>query len=133
MPKDRDAWQEQRREVIARAKGQCERCRMRRGQHVHHLRYAAVIGHEPLDWLLFVCLECHGHFHPRHTFLSIPEQRRRAAARKQQAKAKARRAPVCAHCGGTYSRQRHEDICVTYGLHRRHAEAPAAAPTAAST
>ena len=140
MPKDREAWAVQRRLVIDRARGQCERCKMRRGHHVHHLRYAKVIGHEPLEWLLFVCLECHGHFHPHHTFLSIPDQRRRAEINRRererkQRMGKRRRTPPCAHCGGTYPKVKHQAICVKHGLDKPGAIPPPApsAPSAPAT
>ena len=107
---------------------------------MHHLRYAKVIGHEPLEWLLFVCLECHGHFHPHHTFLSIPDQRRRAEINRRererkQRMGKRRRTPPCAHCGGTYPKAKHQAICVKHGLDKPGAIPPPApsAPSAPAT
>ena len=129
-PKDRDAWEVQRRLVLDRAKGQCERCRQRKGEHVHHLKYSDVIGHEPLDWLQLVCLRCHGEYHPRHTFRSMAEQRRIAAERRkvQAYTAGKQKTTPCAHCGGTYPKAQHKAICVRFGLHRKGATPAPAAP-----
>lgn len=104
------AWREKKALVWKRTGGVCEKCRTRRGAHVHHLQYHGRRGTEPLESLQLVCLECHGEYHPHHTFRTFAEQRQIAAAKKkQQAK--------CAHCGGLYSRERHNAICVKYGLH----------------
>lgn len=121
MAKDRPAWQAKRREVIARAAGRCERCRIRRGVHVHHLRYAAVIGHEPLDWLQLLCLDCHGREHPHHEFVPVEEQRRRHAQRMARQRQTQTGHGGCAYCGGTYPKDRHRAICVRFGLDRRAA------------
>jgi hypothetical protein len=125
---DRDAWHAQRQRVIARAGGRCERCHQAKGEHVHHFYYPDVIGHEPsLTWLQLVCLPCHTHYHPRYTFRTVAEQKRIAAERKRKAIAKAKARDkakanptgcriTCAHCGGQYSRRKHRDICVKFGL-----------------
>jgi hypothetical protein len=116
LPMDRPAWILKRQEVILRANGRCERCRMRRGQHVHHLRYAKVIGHEPLEWLQLVCLDCHGHYHPNMTFLPLHEQRAKAAQRRKARQASKAQAARCAHCGDTWPKAKHRAVCVKHGL-----------------
>lgn len=83
-------WQALRQQVIARAKGTCERCRERPGDHVHHIIYGGVKrGEEKLEWLQYVCLVCHQQIHPHHTFNSPYMQKLIAEHRKQQ-KAKRR-------------------------------------------
>ena len=103
-------------QVIARAGGVCERCRERRGEHVHHLRYGGKLGTEPLEWLQLVCLPCHGDYHPHHTFRPIEEQRRIANERRRGARKKKVGRAKCAHCGGMFPAKRHAAICVKYGL-----------------
>lgn len=89
---------------------------MRRGHHVHHIRYADVIGHEPLDWLQLLCLECHGDAHPRYTFHPLKVQRDIAAARAKRQREAQVGHRGCAHCGGSYPKARHRAICLRFGL-----------------
>ena len=56
------AWRERRAEVIARAKGICERCRRWSIVNVHHLTYER-LGREYPDDLLGVCSRCHEELH----------------------------------------------------------------------
>ena len=111
---EREKWSETRAKVRQRSGGICERCKERRAEHVHHLRYWPdhKRGGEPLDWLQDVCLPCHGHYHPNHTFRSKPEQMRIAAHRKK----KGTKRPTCSHCGNLWTRERHKAICVKFGL-----------------
>lgn len=113
-------WEAKRQQVIARALGMCERCNVRRGKHVHHLVYGGrKKGTEPLEWLQLVCLQCHGDYHPHHTFRTIPEQRRRAADKKRRkAWTASRPESSCQHCGGTYPPNKHKAICVRFKLDR---------------
>lgn len=112
------AWQAKRLQVIARAKGMCERCGERKGQHVHHLVYGGKKrGEEPLEWLQYVCLQCHGHYHPHHTFRTVREQKVIAARRHKRRAWKASRPEAsCKHCGGAYKPAQHKAICVRFGL-----------------
>jgi ribosomal protein S14 len=72
-----------------------------------------------MDWLQLVCLSCHGEYHPHHTFLTVPQQKARAAEKKADRAAKAKRdAKRCKHCGDTYPKAKHNAICVRFGLHR---------------
>lgn len=61
------AWGERRRRVLSRAKGLCERCRVRPASHVHHLTYQR-LGNEPLSDLLALCWQCHNEEHPHRDF-----------------------------------------------------------------
>jgi hypothetical protein len=69
-------------------------------------------GGEPLEWLQFVCLECHGEYHPHHTFRPYAVQQAIAKKRKQHRRV----GPTCQHCGGFYSKKRHNAICRKFGL-----------------
>jgi len=100
-------WQRKRREVIARAGGVCESCHERPGQHVHHFCYAKRLGTEPLDWLQYVCLECHGLYHPGRNFKPHDQTRRRKQPRSRA---------NCRHCGGAYLPKKHRRICVKFKL-----------------
>ncbi len=111
-----EAWAEKKRLVWKRASGICEKCKAKPGAHVHHLRYAQRRGHEKLEWLQLVCLECHGAYHPHHTFLTLEQQRVRA--QQKAAKRRTTPTPVCRHCGGTYPKAKHKSVCVAFGLHR---------------
>ncbi len=51
-------WALLKRQVKARSKGKCERCRYGDHEQTHHLTYAR-IGHEWLEDLQGVCRECH--------------------------------------------------------------------------
>ena len=53
-----DAWQRKRYIVLKRDNWRCVYCGARATQ-VHHLKYAKNIGHEPIDWLVSICDECH--------------------------------------------------------------------------
>ena len=115
-----DAWKMKKQEVWRRAKGVCERCKERRGAHVHHLWYAQRRGCEPLESLQLVCLPCHSWYHPHHTFLTPAQQIARANEKKARRKAKAADPwRNCAHCGGQYPKGKHREICVKYGLDKR--------------
>lgn len=110
-----DAWRAKRLEVIARAGGICEKCKERRGVHVHHFFYGnRQRGTEPLDWLQLVCLKCHGDYHPNHTFRTVAEQKALKARRERNRK---RKGLACRHCGGTYTKAQHRAICVRFNLH----------------
>lgn len=114
------AWAEKKKLVWRRAAGVCERCKERKGAHVHHLRYAQRRGFEPLEWLQLVCLPCHGFYHPHHTFLTPAQQIERAKEKKAKRAAIARDPwRGCAHCGGRYAKGKHRQICVKYGLNKR--------------
>lgn len=115
-------WQALRQVIIARAGGMCERCKARKGHHVHHLVYGGrKRGTEPFEWLQFVCLQCHTHYHPGKTFRSVAEQRAIAKARKEQRRkaGRKRKRPPCAHCGNQWPREKHERLCVRFGLTKR--------------
>ncbi len=109
------AWEALRAKVAARSGGVCERCEVRRAVHVHHLVYGGRRrGEEPLHWLQHVCLQCHSHYHPKHTFRTVAQQKAIAARRKRESVRLQK--PVCAHCGNTWSRAKHNAICVKYEL-----------------
>lgn len=111
------AWQEKKAAVWKRAGGVCEKCKERRGAHVHHLRYAQRRGWEQMDWLQLVCLPCHGEYHPHHTFLTLAEQKVRTQEKKATRAAKAKReSKRCKHCGDTYPKHKHRAICIKFGL-----------------
>lgn len=57
-----DEWKAKRTKVRRRARGWCERCKVRRRVDVHHLSYAH-LGNEPLTDLVAVCRECHKFLH----------------------------------------------------------------------
>ena len=103
-------WQRKRQEVIARAGGMCERCGEQPGQHVHHFIYAQRLGTEPIEWLQYVCLDCHGRYHPRYNFKPIVPRKKRSPIISSRAD--------CEHCRGSYSPNRHRQMCVKNGLHR---------------
>ncbi len=114
------AWHRTRRKVIRRSGGTCERCGERPGQHVHHFVYSVggAIGGEPLDWLEHVCIPCHEYYHPGRHFLTGAQwmaQRSRPKNKKTKQRRK-RGKKGCRHCGGTYSRERHRQVCVNHGL-----------------
>lgn len=72
----------------ARAKGRCEKCGKRGSRrnwelHVHHLTYERY-GHELVDDLIVLCLECHGQEHPSHTFRTRAGQLRAARIRRKR-------------------------------------------------
>jgi len=114
------AWQEKKKAVWKRAGGVCEKCKARKGAHVHHLRYAQRRGWEEMEWLQLVCLPCHGEYHPHHTFLTPAQQKARVLEKKADKAAKAKRdAAKCQHCGDTYPKSKHKAICVRFGLHRK--------------
>jgi hypothetical protein len=112
------AWLALRQKVIARAGGVCERCKQRRGVHVHHLIYGGrKRGTEPLEWLQLVCLPCHGDYHPRHTFRPVHEQRKIAEKRRARRQWRAGQPQAgCQWCGGTYSAAKHRRVCVKHGV-----------------
>lgn len=58
-----------RKLIWSRSKGRCERCRLRRAEHMHHLTYIRR-GHELPQDIQHVCLHCHGQYHPQHNFKS---------------------------------------------------------------
>ena len=53
-----EAWRRKRYLVLKRDNWRCVYCGARATQ-VHHLKYAKSIGHEPIDWLVSICDECH--------------------------------------------------------------------------
>lgn len=57
-----DAWKEKRLLVFNRSNNQCEKCRKKKAQQVHHLSYEH-FGNELLEELLAVCLLCHDELH----------------------------------------------------------------------
>ena len=57
-----DEWKEKRSKVRRRARGWCERCKVRRREDVHHLTYQNV-GNEKLTELVGVCRKCHEFLH----------------------------------------------------------------------
>ena len=59
-----DEWKAKRTAVRRRARGWCERCKVRVRVDVHHLTYANV-GNEPLTDLIGVCRGCHRFLHGR--------------------------------------------------------------------
>jgi hypothetical protein len=72
------------RQFIRRRSGfVCERCGQRRAEHMHHLTYKNVPNELPED-IEHICLECHGEYHPQHTFRPIQEQLAIAAQRKKK-------------------------------------------------
>lgn len=105
-------WQRVRAPIIARAAGCCERCgKKRKRLQVHHKTYERVGGSElPAD-LEALCGRCH----QKHHGLLVPRRNKPKRRRPKQ-----RRHPLarkhCQHCGGTYSKQRHQDVCIKHGL-----------------
>lgn len=61
-------WKAKRVEVLARARGRCERCRKAPAKDVHHKTYAR-LGDEKLSDLAVLCRNCHldEHQKPRST------------------------------------------------------------------
>lgn len=57
-------WAIKRELVFERCGGVCEACGQRRAEHVHHVRYPDVWGHEMLWDLRGVCVPCHKIIHP---------------------------------------------------------------------
>ena len=57
-------WAIKRERVFERCSGVCESCGERRAEHVHHKKYPAVFGLEPLWDLAAVCVPCHKIIHP---------------------------------------------------------------------
>ena len=53
-----DDWKRKRYIVLKRDNWRCVYCGARATQ-VHHKRYAKNIGKEPIDWLVYVCDNCH--------------------------------------------------------------------------
>lgn len=78
-----ERWRALKAAARQRSGGRCEDCRCKLGKeaHLHHLTYERR-GHELLADVRLICLPCHGHRHPRHTFLTMEEQARRARLRK---------------------------------------------------
>lgn len=89
MPRT-EQWARLKRAAWDRSRGSCERCgkptRLGNGlSHLHHLTYARK-GHELLEDVQLLCLDCHGQSHPRHEFLALSVQRCRASARRKAPK-----------------------------------------------
>ena len=77
-------WRELRKQQRALAKGKCEGCGTRLvsgAWHLHHLTYERR-GHEHIDDVRAICLDCHHAQHPHITFKPMAEQRAVAAERK---------------------------------------------------
>ncbi len=56
-------WQEKRREVVKKARGQCQLCNNRGVElHVHHKTYAN-LGSEDWEDLIVLCSDCHARHH----------------------------------------------------------------------
>lgn len=107
---DRPQWAAKKRAVRQRSGGLCERCCEKPARHVHHLIYSPKgIGHEPLEWLQHVCLDCHSFYHPDRRFLTNDET-------KHRQREKERGEAACRHCGGTWPIAKHFRICVRHGL-----------------
>ena len=56
-------WMALRQKVLARARAKCELCRITAAEHVHHLTYECVGGHELLSDLQALCEDCHEDVH----------------------------------------------------------------------
>ena len=123
-------WERTRLQVIRRAKGKCETCG-KKGEHVHHLVYWPRVngkrrrGGEPLEWLRFLCRDCHGAVHDvvfrpfKIRTDAQREKKRRNRARRKAEKQGKPRTYLCDWCGGTYSRRKHNAICVKHGVTSR--------------
>ena len=59
-----EIWRAKRQFVLDRSGGVCESCGQNDAEHVHHLKYPDVFGHEPLWDLRAVCVPCHKIIHP---------------------------------------------------------------------
>jgi len=57
-----DEWKAKRTKVRRRARGWCERCKVRPRADIHHLSYAN-IGNEAETELIAVCHSCHAFLH----------------------------------------------------------------------
>lgn len=55
-------WKAIRTTVRRRSRGWCERCKVQRYDHIHHLTYDRV-GHELKEDLIAVCMWCHEYLH----------------------------------------------------------------------
>lgn len=83
-------WQALKCDAWLRCGGRCEVCGSRLhadNRHLHHLTYVRR-GHERLSDVEYVCLACHGAYHPHHTFRPLSHQRIIAARRKKGWKGK---------------------------------------------
>lgn len=69
-----DTWSKKRRAVLERAGNQCESegCN-RRAVEIHHVKYPARWGDEPLDYLEAVCRKCHNERHPEKSRREKPD------------------------------------------------------------
>lgn len=63
-----------REKVLLRSRGTCERCKVNKAEHMHHLTYARVGREWPSD-IEHICIICHGLYHPHHKFRTKWEQR----------------------------------------------------------
>lgn len=70
-----------RSQVLDRSKGKCEECGTKSELHVHHLNYIR-FGHENINDLIALCLNCHGLKHPNRTFKPMWLQKQISAKRK---------------------------------------------------
>ncbi len=59
-----EIWRAKRQFVFDRCGGLCESCGQNDAEHVHHIKYPDVFGHEPLWDLRAVCVPCHKIIHP---------------------------------------------------------------------
>lgn len=88
MSRQSEHWTVLKKFAWERADGRCERCDeplIKGACHLHHLTYERR-GRERLEDVKYLCLACHGAMHPRHTFRSVGDQRRLAAARRPKRK-----------------------------------------------
>jgi 5-methylcytosine-specific restriction endonuclease McrA len=87
---DSKVWRDKRRKVRRRAKYRCEECGRPEETwlygkwDVHHLRYPAVLGEEPLEWLILLCTNCHAARHPKRVEAKYERMRQEAAERLRQ-------------------------------------------------
>lgn len=68
-------WWSLRNQVIERCGGVCERCKIRKVDHVHHLTYIRKYA-EKLTDLLGVCKKCHDGIHQLNTARPTPKPRK---------------------------------------------------------
>jgi hypothetical protein len=123
--------------VIERSGGVCESCRQARGEQVHHLKYwpGKKRGGEPLEWLLHLCFGCHQAKHP-HKLKTNAElvgaakardakqekrrvKRKRGRARKRKKREKDKGWAQCRWCGGRWSYDKHQQLCVRAGVDKQ--------------
>lgn len=65
---------ETREKVLLRSRGICEKCKVNKAEHMHHLTYVRVGREWPSD-IEHICIVCHGIYHPHHKFRTKWEQR----------------------------------------------------------